>query len=120
LFAFKDKRKKEEGMDRHKIKIEWCGPFSPEEVIKKMDDAGKLPDYGGEDYDLYQIYGKHILCGEDTLLYIGKAVEKTFAIRFRRHKKCWIVRKTLKFISVGSMTLKDILRKITGSHGERT
>ena len=76
-------------MDRYEIKIEWDGPFSLKEVVEKMDDAGKLPDYGGEDYGLYQIYGKHILCGENTLLYIGKAVEKTFAIRFRRHKK-WL------------------------------
>ena len=55
-------------MDRYEIKIEWDGPFSLKEVVEKMDDAGQPPDYEGKDYGLYQIYGKHILCGKNTLL----------------------------------------------------
>lgn len=53
-----------------------------------MNDAGKSPDWGGDDYGLYQIYGKHILCGF-TLLYIGKTVEKTFSGRFKQHEQ-WL------------------------------
>jgi len=35
-----------------------------------MNNAGSLPDYEGDDYGLYQIYGKHILCEiNGTLFY---------------------------------------------------
>ena len=77
-------------MDVYEIQIEWQGPFSVEEVIKKMDDEGVPPDYDGEDYGLYQIYGTHILCGQNTLLYIGKATQQTFSRRFKEHKKWWL------------------------------
>jgi GNAT superfamily N-acetyltransferase len=73
----------------HKIEIEWEGPFEVEEVINEMTDEGKSPEYDGNDYGLYQIYGEHILCGKDTLLYIGKAPEQTFAVRFLQHKE-WL------------------------------
>ncbi|MFQ5329388.1 MAG: GNAT family N-acetyltransferase [Thermodesulfobacteriota bacterium] len=73
----------------HKIEIEWEGPFGVEEVITRMTDEGESPEYDGNDYGLYQIYGEHILCGKDTLLYIGKAPEQTFAARFSQHKK-WL------------------------------
>jgi len=39
---------------------------------------------------VYQIYGKHILCGSDTLLYVGKATQQTFSRRFKDHKKWWV------------------------------
>ena len=78
------------GKHLHEIKIEWEGPFSAKEVIEGMDDEGNPPDYDGEDYGLYQIYGKHILCGSDTLLYIGKATKQTFSRRFNDHKKWWL------------------------------
>jgi hypothetical protein len=77
-------------MDEHEIIIEWAGPFDYQEVIDKMKDGGKNPEYDGNDYGLYQIYGKHILCGSDTLLYIGKATQETFSIRFRDHRKWWL------------------------------
>jgi hypothetical protein len=55
-----------------------------------MNDEGVPPDYDGEDYGLYQIYGRQILCGPDTLLYLGKATQQTFSRRFREHKKYWL------------------------------
>lgn len=58
-------------MELYKIRIEWEGPYSLEEVITKMVDGGKNPDWDGNDYGLYQIYGRHILSGKNTLLYIG-------------------------------------------------
>jgi hypothetical protein len=73
-------------MERYEIKIEWDGPFSVEEVIDKMIDGGEKPDWDGNDYGLYQIYGRHILCGKNTLLYIGMTTEQTFSQRFKEHK----------------------------------
>jgi GMC oxidoreductase len=70
----------------YEIRIEWEGPYSVEEVINKMVDGGENPDWDGNDYGLYQIYGRHILCGKNTLLYIGIAPEETFSQRFREHK----------------------------------
>jgi hypothetical protein len=55
-----------------------------------MDDCGKSPTWNGKDYGLYQIYGKHILCGENTLLYAGKTTERTFSQRFKEHQK-WLL-----------------------------
>ena len=72
------------------IRIEWVGPFSVERVIKEMGRGGQNPEWDGEDYGLYQIYGKHILCGKDTLLYIGQTTEQTFSARFKQHKKDWL------------------------------
>jgi hypothetical protein len=35
------------------------------------------------DYGIYQIYGNHNAYGKDVLLYIGKAVDRTFAVRLQ-------------------------------------
>jgi hypothetical protein len=77
-------------MTEYKIKIQWEGPFGLNEVIQKMIDGGEDPDWDGEDYGLYQIYGRHILHGKDTLLYIGITTEQTFSRRFIEHKT-WLV-----------------------------
>ncbi len=74
----------------HIIKIDWEGPLGLSEVIKEKNDWGERPDYAGNDYGLYQIYGIHILCGKNTLLYVGKAIDQTFSQRFKQHKKDWI------------------------------
>ena len=50
---------------------------------------GTAPEYDGPDYGLYQIYGKHILAGPDSLLYIGKATQQTFSSRFYAHQS-WL------------------------------
>jgi hypothetical protein len=73
----------------YEIKIEWEGPFSINKVIKDRVDGGKKPDWDGEDYGLYQIYGKHILYkkDKDTLLYVGKTIKQTFSRRIKQHKK---------------------------------
>lgn len=55
-----------------------------------MNQRGCPSDYSGRDYGLYQIYGKHILCGSNTLLYVGKAVNQTFAQRFKQHNNEWL------------------------------
>jgi hypothetical protein len=73
-------------MEKYEIKIEWDGPFKVKEVINRMTNAGEAPLWNGEDYGLYQIYGEHILCGDNTLLYIGITTERTFSQRFKEHK----------------------------------
>lgn len=72
-----------------KLSIDWAGPHRVETVIEKLDDWGPPPRYEGEDYGLYQIYGRHILGGRDSLLYVGKVTEETFSARFREHD-LWI------------------------------
>ena len=67
------------------LEIVWNGPFGRETVISLFKEEGLPPDYDGEDYGLYQIYGMHILCGPDTLLYIGRSTGQTFSRRFRNH-----------------------------------
>ena len=76
-------------MTSYEIKIEWDGPFKADEVIEKMNRAGEAPLWDGEDYGLYQIYGDHILCRKNTLLYIGIATDRTFSQRFKEHK-AWL------------------------------
>lgn len=72
-----------------KLVIEWSGPYTLDEAIESLTDAGEPPEYDGEDYGVYQIYGQHILCGPGTLLYVGKAARQTFADRFRQHES-WL------------------------------
>ena len=43
------------------VRVKWEGPLSLD-VVKELDD---------EDCGLYQIYGRHIIFGEDSLLYVG-------------------------------------------------
>ncbi len=79
------------GRNIMKLKIEWSGPITWKKVIAKKNDEGEKPEYDGEDYGLYQIYGRHILAGENTLLYVGQATDQTFSARFSQHKK-WLKR----------------------------
>lgn len=71
------------------LPIQWAGPFRPRDVIDQFSEAGRAPDYDGKDYGLYQIYGRHILAGPNSLLYIGKATDQTFSARFRQHQQ-WL------------------------------
>jgi len=92
-------------MDEHVIKITWEGPFSANAVIKKMDDRGYPSDnYSGDDYGVYQIYGTHILCGKNTLLYVGKAAYQTFSRRIKQHEKEWLSKETGVKVYLGRLT----------------
>lgn len=71
------------------IPVLWEGPYKPDEVVRQLNHGGAPPNYAGEDYGIYQVYGLHILSGRDTLLYIGRATEQTFADRFRQHAR-WL------------------------------
>lgn len=74
-----------EGVNVYQIDIDWVGPLSLSEVVVQMKDAGEPPIYGN-DYGLYQIYGRHILHGRDCLLYVGITTEQTFSDRFKQHE----------------------------------
>jgi hypothetical protein len=51
-----------------------------EAVLKNFNGFDTDRDFG-----IYQIYGDHPIYGDDTLLYIGKAAEQTFAKRMKGH-----------------------------------
>ena len=53
------------------VRVEWEGPLSLD-AVKALDD---------DDCGLYQIYGRHIIFGDDSLLYIGMT-QQTFSHRF--------------------------------------
>ena len=55
------------------VRIKWQGSFSIEDVLMLNDE--------NDDYGLYQIYGRHIIFGADSLLYIGMARYQTFGQR---------------------------------------
>lgn len=61
----------------HLIQIQWDGPY-------KLADLSSLKDEE-TDYGIYQIYGKHIVYGENVLLYIGQANQQTFGTRIMQH-----------------------------------
>lgn len=82
------------------LAVEWSGPFTLETVLSEFTDGGKPPEYNGRDYGLYQIYGKHILNGSDTLLYVGKAIQQTFSSRFYGHRE-WLLREEQISIYLG-------------------
>jgi hypothetical protein len=62
------------------IDLEWDGPFTLEQIAQFNR---------GHDYGVYQVYGTHNVFGSDTLLYIGKARDRSFAERISEHKD-WI------------------------------
>jgi hypothetical protein len=77
-------------MEEYEIKIEWEGPLKLRTVIEEKNDGGEHPDWDGDDYGLYQIYGRHVLYGTNTLLYIGLTTEQTFSERLLEHSREWL------------------------------
>jgi len=61
-----------------KIEIWWHGPYKMEDITNKFNDPNSS-------FGLYQIYGTHNISGPNTLLYLGKACDQTFAIRLKQH-----------------------------------
>jgi hypothetical protein len=66
------------------IHIVWEGPLSIKAVLNLRMQA----DYG-HDYGLYQIYGTHSIFGQDALLYLGHADERTFMGRLPWYGDHW-------------------------------
>lgn len=59
-----------------RIDIAWEGPI-PFEKAKGQN--------GPTDYGIYQFYGNHLVYGQSTLLYIGRAKDMTFGARMKQH-----------------------------------
>jgi hypothetical protein len=55
------------------ININWYGPYGLHD-LKQLNDTSK-------DFGIYQVCGSHPVYGSNVLLYIGKAVQQTFATR---------------------------------------
>lgn len=51
-------------MKIYSIEINWEGPLTVAEAIRKLTNGGKHPNWDGNDYGLYQIYGRHIIYGK--------------------------------------------------------
>ena len=51
-----------------------------EVILNNFNDFDTDRDFG-----IYQVYGNHPVYGDDTLLYIGKAEQETFAKRMKGH-----------------------------------
>lgn len=66
------------------INIYWDEFCELEELTKKVKGNNEDTDYG-----VYQIYGSHPIYGNDVLLYIGKAIQQTFATRINQEKHWW-------------------------------
>lgn len=85
-----------------RLLISWKGPYKPADVIQNLSDGGSAPNYEGEDYGLYQIYGRHVLGDRDALLYIGTAIEQTFSTRLRQHQS-WLKHEWPVRVYIGRM-----------------
>ena len=64
------------------VRIYWKGPYSVKKAVEKF----KRP----EDIGLYQLYGRHLVFGRDSLLYIGMTTDKFKSRILERAKECEI------------------------------
>jgi len=76
------------------IHLQWDGPYTWQETWNGKDKLDGPTDYG-----IYQIYGCHFVYGVDTLLYIGKANQQTFAQRLKQETR-WGYHQDPKRVSV--------------------
>ena len=59
-------------MSEKAVHIEWQGPYSTSQLAELCSSC---------DYGVYAIYGYHPVYGSSSLLYIGKARDRTFGQR---------------------------------------
>ena len=71
------------------IYIHWDGPFS----LKQVEQFT-----AGTDFGIYQIYGDHVVYGQNVLLYIGMAAWQEFGQRIPQHQ--WHLDSTLGAVQV--------------------
>ncbi len=81
------------------VRVNWDGPFSVEEVLKMHNEE--------TDYGVYQIYGRHVVFGAGSLLYVGMAEEQTFATRFGQHQQQWLKQELDVTVHVGRLNEED-------------
>jgi hypothetical protein len=66
--------------DINLVEISWEGPYD----INQINDLNDSTHYG-----IYAVYGTHTIFGMNTLLYIGKAEDRTFGARLPEHQEEW-------------------------------
>ena len=79
------------------VRVKWEGPLSRDEVTELEDED--------EDCGLYQIYGRHVIFGLGSLLYIGET-QQTFSHRFAEHAG-WLEEEEGVFVHVGRIVEED-------------
>jgi len=87
----------ERGVNMRTVRVKWEGPLSLDEVKELADED--------EDCGLYQIYGRHIIFGDDSLLYIGMT-QQTFSHRFAQHAG-WLEEEEGLFVHIGRINKED-------------
>ena len=80
------------------VSVEWEGSLTIDEVLEMKNR--------NRDFGLYQIYGRHIIFGLNSLLYVGKTNE-TFSQRFRSEHVVWLADEESVFIHVGRINKED-------------
>jgi hypothetical protein len=80
------------------LRLVWEGPLTYREVIGKAANT---------DYGLYQIYAHHTVFGPNSLVYIGKAEQQTFAVRFTQHWENWLTNEREATIYLGRVWWED-------------
>ena len=80
------------------VRVEWEGPLTVDKVLKLRDQ--------NRDFGLYQIYGRHIIFGLNSLLYVG-STNATFSQRLRNHDVEWLADEESVFIHIGRINRED-------------
>ena len=72
------------------IQIAWYGAYSYNPIQKTFESKNQLNkiEYGNRK-GLYQIYGRHVIYGDNSLLYIGQTID-SFYSRISKHNDNWM------------------------------
>ena len=80
------------------VRVEWEGPLTVDEVLELRNR--------NRDFGLYQIYGRHIIFGLNSLLYVG-STNKTFSQRLRNGHVGWLADEESVFLHIGRINRED-------------
>ena len=81
------------------VRVEWTGPLTYQEVTELNSQEN--------DFGIYQICAYHNVFGPQSLIYVGKAQQRPFAIRFSEHWQDWLKNQREIKIYVGRMFRED-------------
>ena len=81
------------------VRVDWTGPLTYQEVIELNSQEN--------DFGIYQICAYHNVFGPQSLIYVGKAQQRPFAVRFSEHWQDWLKSQREIKIYVGRMFRED-------------
>ena len=84
--------------EARRVRVIWDEPIRLDDVLSRT---------GEDDCGLYQIYAHHVVFGPGSLVYIGKAVEQTFGVRFRAHRDGWLHEENDVTVRLGRLDPED-------------